>query len=174
MKQLSIRRLNPETDKALFVEAWLWDHVDVPRWYREMDRVFRPEAFEDFLKLAHGEDQADIGVFENDKLVGLITLSMRAKGMFEAHLSAKRGASVEVLADAGIQVKEQLFRDMGMIEGCLWVARKNYHVRKLCSIIGFRDSGLRIFKGSHRGRVIDWLRLSVTRSEWEAEQVLAA
>jgi hypothetical protein len=165
-----IRRLNP-TERDLFAEAWSW-RLNAPRWYQDSDKVFGPESFEEFMELAHGEDQADLGVF-NPELVGLITLTMRAKNVYEAHLSAKRGTSVDLLSDAAFQVRNLLF-EQGMEEGYVWVASKNHAVKRICANAGFYANFVTMLKGLSHGRPIEWHQLVTTRAQWEAQLEIAA
>jgi hypothetical protein len=155
---MDIRRLSPESDVELYREAFAWD-VDAPRWYAQMDSVFRPDSFDECLSLATHDDQVDVGVFE-DGLIGLITISRRGPGLYEAHLSAKRGTDLNLLAEAGYQVKEQLF-GLGMKRGFVWVAKKNRPVRRLCQLIGFTPDGFTMLRGRYHDKPIEWLHMAV-------------
>ena len=175
-----IRRLHPIEDESLLREAFEWDAY-APSWYADSDSIFRPGSIEEYLQLAKGEDQIDVGVFDED-LVGLITISRRGDKIYEAHLSAKRGTNVEFLAEAGFQVREQLF-EIGMNVGFVWVAQKNLHVKKLCELVGFLPDGLMMLRGSYNVKMLDgtihykpieWVRMRTTRNQWESEQRMAA
>lgn len=168
---MNIRRLDPIEDRGLYVDAFLWD-IDAPRWYRESDKIWRPETLEQYLELAHGEDQIDVGVF-NPNLIGLVTITRRAVGVYEGHLSAKRNAPRDVLSQAVYQVRHQLF-EIGMREAFVWVASKNRGVIKLCEDAGFYDNFVTMLKGSYHGRVIEWRQMITTRDQWESEQVRLA
>jgi hypothetical protein len=166
-----IRRLDPTKDRGLYVDAFLFD-LDAPRWYRESDKIWRPETFERYMELAHGDDQIDIGVFENG-LIGLVTITRRAQGIYEGHLSAKRNVPRETLSSAVYQIRHQLF-EIGMQEAFVWVASKNRGVIKICEESGFYDNFVTMLKGSYHGRVIEWRQMVTTRAQWESEQVRLA
>jgi hypothetical protein len=151
-----IRRLDVEKDYELYREAYGWD-AGYPRWYKRMDSVFRP-SFDEFITQARTDDQADIGVFDSE-LIGLISLTVRARGVFEAHLWAKRKSSVDVLACAAFQVRESL-RGIGMREVYVWIERKNRAVQKLCAMAGMEFQGITLLKG-HGGKLTEWRRFSV-------------
>lgn len=164
---IAIRRLDSDTDRDFYAEAWAWD-IDAPRWYQDSDAVFRPESFDEYMKLAHGDDQCDVGVFD-DELIGLITVTLRGKGVYEGHLSAKRGANLEMLAEAVLQIRCQLF-ERGMSEAYLWVAAKNRAIRKLCANAGFYGTFVTMLRGSSHNRPIEWEQWVTTRTQWESEQ----
>jgi len=118
--------------------------------------------------MAFDERQVDVGVFENEDLIGLVTLTMHSKGVFEAHLSAKKGAPLESLIQASLSIRHELF-ELGMIEGFVFVASLNRTIIKLCELSGFRRDGVRFLKGKIGNRVIEWVRLSTNRREYEQQ-----
>lgn len=165
---MSFRRLDPVKDEHLLREAYLWDK-GAPTWYRDMDSVFGPENVEDFLKTTHDPDSVFIGVFRQiglrmirHELVGVIILAYAGERRYAAHLCAKRGANLETLAQAAIQVKEDMF-DLGMIEVFVFVAERNKGVLNLCRLIGLVEDGVVMFKGTYRKKLIRWIRLSSRR-----------
>lgn len=163
-----IRRLDPDKDESLLREAFSWDQGK-PSWYRQMDRVFGPDNVEDFLKLINDPLNAFIGIF-NPQLVGLIVVALASKDRYAAHLWAKRGTGLPVLVEAGCQVLNDMF-GLGMVEGFVYVAEKNRTVRRLCEAIGFSEDGIVMYRGTYRGKIIKWIRLSCSR---QVEQRIAA
>lgn len=146
----------------------MWD-AQAPQWYRDSDEVCRPNL-EAYLRMTHNDDQVDIGVF-NGEIIGLITFDHKLNGIAEVRLSAKRGASLELLTRAAYQVRHQFF-SLGMVAGVVWIAKKNRHVIRLCEMIGFVRDGLTMYRGVYRGKVekpIEWVRLVTTREQWLSE-----
>lgn len=162
-----IKRLDPIANESLLREAFSWDR-EAPSWFRQMDSIFGPDDVDDFLKGAQDLANVYLGVFQPSghiahyPLVGVIILTLVSNNRYTAHLCACRGARVEVLAQAAIQVKEDMF-NLGMNEVFVFVAEKNRGVRKLCEIIGLQEDGITMYKGSYRGRVIKWIRMSEVR-----------
>jgi len=154
---MELRRLETPQDDPLLRQIAEWDK-DVPEWYRQMDSVFGIDSAEGLIRLVSAPDNAFIGVF-NPTLVGMITLSLAGKNRFAVHLWAKRGASLEVLAEAGYQIREQLV-EFGAREIFVWVAEKNRPVRNLCARLGLMPDGVEIIKGSYKKRAIVWIRLT--------------
>jgi hypothetical protein len=154
-----IRRIDPVVNEDLLREAHSWDK-DAPDWYRSCDKVFGP-TMDEFLAQTKAEDQIDIGIFAPE-FCGLISLTRRAAGIYEAHLRARRRTPLEPLALAGRQVIDDLL-GMGMETGYVFVAEKNRPVRKLCCMMGMQPDGIAIYRGSYKGRVVQWLRYSVER-----------
>ena len=115
-----IRRLNPKEDEHLLRLAYEWDR-HLPRWYQDLERV-AGWPLEQFLKEA--PDRADLGVFDEDEFVALVSIIRRDVGIFEGHIWAKRGSRVENLASAVTWVVERLIEDLQMKFGYVWVAKK--------------------------------------------------
>jgi hypothetical protein len=75
-------------------------------------------------------------------------------GVFNVHVSAKRGASVDVMLEAACMLRDHLFKTGAQVlHG--WVARFNRGVIRLGEHAGFHRDGVRMFKGECRGRVIE-------------------
>jgi hypothetical protein len=167
----TIRRLNPDTDRGLLVDAYAWEAF-APRWFKDADKVFGPPTLVDFIKGTEQDDRATFGIFD-DEIAGLIILTLRDSAV-EADLMARPGVSLEIIAAGASSLRDAVFSDLPVTAIYCWLARKNYPTRKLCAIIGFCDSGLRLLKGVYRGRVIEWYRLEITREAWETEQLALA
>lgn len=168
MHSLHIRRLDPDEDRDCFVRGWLWE-TEAAAWYKAADRVFGPPTFEDWLKASQEETRATFGVFEPE-LIAMFILTLKGKGLYEVDFLAKPKCAVGAIVEAGTYFRDAVFNDLGAQEVFCWTVKKNYSTRKLCGIIGFRDTGLRLLKGSYRGRVLEWHRLSITRPVIEAAQ----
>jgi RimJ/RimL family protein N-acetyltransferase len=166
---MNIRALHP-SEEGLFQQAFAWT-ADSPVWFRQMDKVF-PETFGDYHLRAFDTGEINYGIF-SDGLVGLFTVCHCGSGVFNVHVSAKRGASVDVMLEAACMLRDHLFKTGAQVlHG--WVARFNRGVIRLGEHAGFHRDGVRMFKGECRGRVIEWVHLVSTRADWEAEIKLAA
>lgn len=165
-----IRRLNPNDDEPLFRQAFEWD-ANAPAWYMDSDSICRP-SLEVYLKMTHNENQVDIGVFDEAELIGLVTFDRKINKIAEVRLSAKRGASLELLTEAAYQLRHQFFL-LGMDAGVVWIAKRNRQIVKLCEVIGFVRNGTMRRGVYHRpkgDRPIRWVRLITTREQWLDEQ----
>lgn len=156
-----IRRLNPGEDRRCFVDAWLWE-TEVAPWYQAASRVFGPATLDDWLEASREETRATFGIFDPD-LIGMFIFTLRGKGLYEVDFIAKPRCSVGALVDAALGLRDALFKDLEAEEIYCWVPRKNVPTRRLCATIGLRDTGLRLLRGSYRGRVLEWVRLSIIR-----------
>ncbi len=151
-----IRRLDPEKDRECLIQCFEWDK-DYPRWYRNLEKVSH-WPLEQFLKEA--PDRADLGVFNADELVALISVIRRDVGIFEAHIWAKRGSCVENLAAAASWVIERLVEDLQMRFGYVWIAKRNLPIKQLCIMSGLRFDGTTVTDGESHGKPIEWQRFS--------------
>jgi hypothetical protein len=150
--ELIICRLDPAVDRELFEIAYHWDE-NSPRWYRESDGIFRPSLEE---LTTPDDNQSFIGVF-NGSYIGLLALSLRAKGIFELHMWAKRGSDAATIAEAAFHVKRSLFKDLDAKNLFAMVAKKNYKVREMCNNVGLVETGAVMIKGTYGNRCIEWL-----------------
>ncbi len=155
-----MRRLDPDKDRDLFIQAWLWESF-APKWFKEADKVFGPPTFEDFIKGSKEDNRATFGVFDNE-LIGLIILTLKGSGI-EVDFMAKPRCDVGKLLIGAMSLRDKVFDDLGVKELYVWTPKKNVPMRRFCATLGFHDTGLRILKGTYRERVIEWQRLSLLR-----------
>jgi hypothetical protein len=151
-----IRRLT-ERDHEYLIEAYSWD-ADYPQWYRDLEKVSH-WPLEQFLKEA--PDRADLGVFDDEKLVALISIIRRGVGVFEGHVWAKRGSKIQELAGATRWVIERLIEDLQMRFGYVWVAKRNLPIKQMCIMANLRFDGSTVIDGKSHGKPIEWQRFSV-------------
>ncbi len=155
-----IRRLDPQKDRDCFVEAWLWE-TSAPRWYKQSGKVFGPPTLEDFINASKEETRLTFGIFDGE-LIGMIELTLRGNSI-EADLMAKPrcdAAAVLVNAEA---LRDKVFEDLEVNDIYVWLPKKNLPTRRLCAIMGFRETGLTILRGTYHERVIEWIHLSIPR-----------
>lgn len=164
---MHLRRLDPAADAALFALTFEWREA-APLWWRQADEAFGRRDFFDIYAAARDPRQADFGVFEGGALVGVVTLTARGGGTFEADLGARPRTDPTLLARAGYRLREELFRN-GAAEIFVWVARVNRGVRRIARAAGLSEDGVTAYRGAARGRAVEWVRLSCTRSRWGAE-----
>lgn len=156
---MTMRRLDPVKDERLVREAVAWIN-SAPRWFQDADAVWGKDNADDYLNQMSTDAQADFGVFDDEKFIAVLTVSLKSHGVYESHLMAKRNASSSVITLAIVNLREQMFQH-GMIETWLWLARKNFAVRHIVEAAGLIRDGVSMLKGRSHGRPIQWLRYSV-------------
>ena len=162
MHNLTIRRLNPPTDVALYEAAWQWN-LDAPRWVRDCAKVFEATDFTEFLTRAADPARVDVGIWEDGQFIGMITLVLRAIGVYEAYLAAKRGASLDHFG-ATIEDVKAVLTVSGMVQTFVWIAMQNHVILNLCESAGFKLTGLEMYKGATHGRPIRWRQMNYVTS----------
>lgn len=171
---MHVRALRPD-EEDLFREAHEWTR-NAPAWFRQSDAVFGWKTFEDYYRQAREENQVSFGVFEKEEMIALIAVIERAKGIFEAELSAKRGSELNLIAQA-IRVIGDALTSAGRLECYIWVAARNRAVIGACQRAGFKRDSIRMFKGCLSTRLlnhetskrpIEWIRLSANNEAWRA------
>jgi hypothetical protein len=150
-----IRRLSPDEDRELIVEALNWVRRE-PRWSRDADSTWGEISDEGYLEMMKKDAQVDIGIFEDDELRAMLTVAMVKKGVFNTHLLVKRGTKPETIAEGALAVKLLLIRDMGAKEIWAWLASVNRGAQRVVKAIGMSRNGISILKGHSHGRVLEW------------------
>ncbi len=151
-----IRRLQTGTDEHLLREVYTWDK-DFPQWYQDLEKV-AGWPLEQFIKEA--PDRADLGVFDGEEFVALVSIIRRDVGVFEGHIWAKRHSKVENLASAVSWVIERLIEDLQMRFGYVWIAKRNLPIKQMCIMAGLRFDGATLKDGESHGKPIEWQRFS--------------
>ncbi len=153
-----IRKLDQDTDENLIRMAFFW-RDDAPRWFREMRANSGPgETWEEWEAMKR-DTFLEFGVFDDNEMYGLISLSPEGAGRFSAHISAKRGASGEELAFAAFAVRDWMFKH-GAKEIYAWVMSRHRSLKRLCLLCGMRPDTVTMIKGQMRNKLILWERYS--------------
>lgn len=155
--RVDVRKLEVAIDEDLYRLAFDWD-LDYPRWYRDMDQVFRPTLSE-FLNGATEDNQADVGVWHEDQFIALISFVEIVPRRLEINLWAKRKACTEAIAWAAFNAMHGLFQN-GAKEVTAWLSSKNVPVKKMCIMTGMKRDGLRTWRKGPRGIPLQWDRYS--------------
>lgn len=155
---LTIRRLNPTTDTALYQAAWQWS-LGAPRWLRDCAKVWEAADKTSYLAAAYDSNRIDVGVF-NPEFTGMVTVVLRSKGVYEAYLAAARGTTLEDLGAAINDVYRTLISH-GMRQSFVWVAARNRAIMQLCEGVGFERTGVELWKGQSHGHPIHWRQLAI-------------
>lgn len=101
-----------------------------------------------------------IGVFENEEMVAIYTLQEVGPQMIDAHLSCRRGVSVNTLYEAAMTLKNKLLETHRIIY--LWPLRWNFALIRLAKACGFQETGIRMLQGQMNGRSAEWIQLGAT------------
>ena len=153
---ISIRRLDPDKDRTLYKEVFEWEQ-GYPRWLRDAEKSCGM-SLEEFLLVGTLERRADVGVF-TPELTGMVSVNFdRGSKVFEGHVWAKRGTSLETLADAILNVIHCCVKDLGLEGFFVWVVKRNNPIKKLCDMIGCVRDGETVFDGESHGKPIEWQR----------------
>jgi hypothetical protein len=162
-----IRRLDPDRDRDLYRERWKWREA-YPRSLRDATAVDSVATFEEFLDQARGT-RADIGIFDQE-LIGCVTIQRQGEGVFEIHLSAKRGVRLEQMIEPCLNIQKTIFEDLQGRFIFAFTPEWNRGTILLATAIGLEPDGVKRIRGTSRGRVITWVRLSQSREAYERDK----
>jgi hypothetical protein len=162
-----LRRLSPETDIDLLRLAYEWI-ANAPAWFLEIEQQFGAADFDEFLQQAQSEQQKDIGLFDGG-LCALITLVQNSGEIYEAHLRIRKGCPLEKVIHGALMIRHQLFRDMGATEIFGQIPSFHKSATRLAEQCGLYRDGLTVIQGQVRQRLIEWVRVSCHRWQWELE-----
>lgn len=161
-----IRRLDPDRDLDLYRQRWEW-RERYPRSLRDATAVDSVATFEEFLEQARGA-RADIGIFDGE-MVGCVSLEWKAERVYEAHISAKRKASLDRFIEPCLSIQKTVFEELDAALLFGFTPEWNRGAVLLAKTMGLEPDGVRRLRGTARGRVITWVRLSQTRADYERD-----
>ena len=162
---MNLKRLTP-ADSDLLREAWEWDK-DRPSWYAQMDHVFSQGSVDNLITQLKDWRKLFIGIFDPD-LTAIVIIKWKGEGRFGGDLMAKSSANPDSIVEAIIYLEYETLK-FGMKEINVWVAERNRGVRRICERANLKPDGVVMFRGAYRGRVIRWLRHSLTREDLDAQ-----
>lgn len=158
---MTLRRLDPTADLALFAETWQWLE-ESPPWRKETEAIFGTVDHDEYFAALRNPERIDIGVFDGP-LTALVTLALRGRNIYEVHFEAKRGTRAESVIWAGWEIGEQMFSDYGMEMAYTWTPRWNRRVLAINKAIGFQPDNVTMLHGTCRGRLVEWVRYSIRK-----------
>jgi hypothetical protein len=160
-----IRRLNPDTDLDLYRQCWGW-YEALPRWARAVLAVYSVSTFGEYLELARGP-RANIGVFDGDDFIAMVTVEWAAEGVYEVHFSSERRPPRDVIVEAMINVTRIVFEELGAEVGFSFTPNYDKGIITMLRAIGMRQDGVEKLRSSHRGKVVKWIRSIMTKDDYE-------
>lgn len=156
---VEISTITPVSHPDAYKEAWGWMAAS-PEWRKATVAVFGELTEENYREAAQDERRIDIGVWNDGEFMAIVTLTAQAKDVYEVGFEAKRGSSLEALTVAGISIRERMYRVYGAQYSYTVTPRWNRAIINFDKSIGYRDEGVRLFKGQIKGKPIEWVYLS--------------
>lgn len=141
------------TDKEILLDFY---HAEqsLPQWFQDCQNAWLDNE-QDYLEFCERCKVYQVGN-------ALILLDRKSKYSAEVHFSVKGKIGVGKTVAAIEEIKHICFeQNINLIYG--WIARKNYGLRKLCSLIGFNYFGFRMFYGQSHGRPIEWIYVAISK-----------
>lgn len=161
---MELRALDPDRDQDLFRQAYDWI-FEAPPWLRQAENIVAGingcDSWEGYLKAAYSPKECNVGLFDGIMLA-MFTIQSEGDGCFQVHVNTKPGAPAGVVAAAAAQLRDNLFAQ-GATEIFGFIAERNRPLRRFAEVVGFKFSGVSIFKGTMRDRPIRWMRYTVLR-----------
>lgn len=162
-----IRKLDPKTDIDLYRKVWSW-HEALPEWARDVLSAYSVTTFEDYMKLTDGP-RVNIGVFDDDRFIAMITVDLVASGVYELHLASERRPSAELLVTAFINLSKTLFEDLKAKMAVSFTPSYYQGILALVRAAGMRQDGVEKLRGASRGRVVHWIRSVITADDYHQQ-----
>lgn len=157
-----IRRLDPKKDGALFVTVFEW-LLAAPEWLQTS------EGIDPTVRITSIRNPANvfIGIFVEGELSAVVSLTLTGKHIYEVSLEARRGTNLELIALAGCEIRDQMFR-YGMQCAYTWTPRWNRPVLAVNKAIGFQPDNVSMWRGSVGDRTMEWVRYSLVNPLYRA------
>lgn len=168
-RKLDIRRLDPTNDQWLFRASYNW-LVNSPTWRRHAEEVFGTLDAGEYMAASLDERRIDIGVWANDTYTAKVALHLTAKHTYEVSLEAARWTDPTTIIQAGQAIRDQLFGNYSAQLVYAWVPRWARGAKAILTSIGFLPDNVIMARGTARGRLIEWDRYSLRRSNEQQEQ----
>lgn len=163
---ITIRRLDPVADEALFRQAFSWENENLPRWYTEAHNVWGVDTWEEYLERTRRDTQIDTGVFTEDgAFVGLVTVIRERPGIWEAHLSGATHGKPDYLAMGAMMTAHSLFQAGVATAFISWVMSRHHGAARVNEIAGMKRTGITLLKGQVRNRLIEWQLWMMTQAD---------
>lgn len=157
--KVDIRRIRPD-DRHLFETAYQW-LLDSPEWRKQTEQVFGTLDEYEYMRAIDDPGRVDIGIWVEGLFKAIVTLTIRAKDTYEVHFEAAAGTDPEAIITAGHLIRDQLFGLYGAQLVYTWTPSWNRGVLAIDKAIGFTADHVSMFHGTCRGRLIEWVRLSL-------------
>lgn len=166
--KVDIRRLDPWEDGHLLEEAFGW-LVTSPSWRKQTEAVFGTLNWDDYLANAHDPGRVDIGIWVDGNFTAIVTLTIRAKNVYEVHFEAASSTPPEAVITAGQLIRDQLFGKYNAELAYTWTPKWNRGVLAIDKAIGFQPSNVTMLHGTCRGRLIEWVHLELRANYGQRE-----
>lgn len=163
-----IRKLDPVTDRELFQQAWGW-YQSLPKWAHDVLAVYSVETFDEYMEMANGP-RTNIGIFDDDKLMGMITVDLVAKDVYELHLASMRRPKIEPILEAFVNLSKVLFEELKAQMAVSFTPSYDKGILALVRAAGMRQDGVEKLKGVSRNKIVKWTRSIITADDY-ARQV---
>lgn len=147
---VEIRILNEIKDESLLREAWSWA-AEMPDWF-QTSKSSHKETLESFISGA--SEELIIGVLIDSQINAVVRI-VPFGPVHELHLMAKMGMDWQVLANAGLSMRNYVF-ERGLTKLGGWVPRANRPITKLYRHLGFEYHGLKCYQGTIHGKAAEW------------------
>lgn len=157
MEDIKVQLLSSDKDKDLLIDAYRWRETS-PSWFQECLEIWK-ESLEDYLESSVNE--LHYGVWHEGQFIAAIRLVPdQMDFVYNLHLNVKKGTDPEVLYVASCTLRDFLF-SQGRIYIYGYLPTFNRGISKLYECLGFTDTGIRIFKGMVRGKLVEWKHYAI-------------
>jgi hypothetical protein len=146
---------NNETD--LLKEANSFERK-FPVFYRDSSNTWTATEA-DALKF-YQHCQALFGLFDRNKIVGLIYSQAITDTVTDVHMDMERGTDLAAVIPCIAEIRDRRWAD-GITLVMAWVLKRNRGVQRMLQAIGFRFSGLEMKAGSSHGSTLKWLQMTI-------------
>lgn len=160
-----IRKLTPKLDLECYQQVWAW-FQSLPRWAHDALAAYSVETFEEYLELANGP-RTNVGVFDGEEFIAMITVELAAPRVYELHLSSARRPPVEPILEAFVNLAKVLFEDLNAQMAVSFTPSYDRGVLALVRAAGMRQDGVEKLKGQSRGKVVRWVRSIITEKDYQ-------
>lgn len=162
-----IRKLDPATDRELYSLVWDW-YQALPKWAHETLAAYSVQTFDEYMELANGP-RTNIGIFDEDKFIAMITVELVGSGVYELHLASTRRPSRELILEAFVNLSKVLFEELKATMAVSFTPSYDKGILALVRAAGMRQDGVEKLHGVSRGKVVLWRRSIITQDDYQQQ-----
>ena len=141
-----------------------------PEWMNAIEAMAGLQVDEDLWATADNPGLINIGFFEDENIVSLLTFRHTGAGCFEAHLISKRGFSLDKLADIAWEWGWGLFENLNARMIYAWIPERNRASKRAANFLCLTYDGVVRWHGLYNGKIVKWYRHTLYREIWEGWQ----
>jgi hypothetical protein len=159
---VNVKEVFPE-DLAILEDAASFDK-DFPSFYQNASRMWdmdEAESLKFYLRCSRL-----FGLFNEDRLFGLVQCENITDSVTNTHLDIRRGSPISDILEGIAEVRDRQF-ESGMKICTAWILKKNRPMRRILEAVGFKPTFLSMKAGMSHNKVLTWNQMAIAPDSYD-------